>query len=344
MSEQFADRSTSQPEFQEIIGETFQEHSITDLDRELEERLRSGDRQVMNELLELLQPRLLRRAYHYIRDFRHVVPAYLEVYDLVQEASVVILKYLEEARTKDSPLGYLITVGYQAMRYICFRLVQEPRLLSLDRPFSEDDETPLHEHLPTSLLPSSPYEQEKDVSKYEPLYEAISRLSDDQRRAIQQAYGIEEQAPSRDCEIERELGWSTGRVRYQKNRALAALALALQEAYPQYGQSARLACIPEEQWRRLDEAYDRLQRQGRFISHNVLMREARVHAWMVGAYFMAREGKPRLSRHEQVQRKLDQAYTALQVKGEVITIEALKREAKSSWEVAHAYLNKRGGS
>src|SRR5258708_40286456 len=105
-------RFASQAETQITIAEGPQ----ADTDMALDQRLRAGDRQTMNDLPTLLQPRLLQRAYQYVRDYRHILPAYMEALDLVQEASIVILKRLEEARTKHSTLAHLVATGYRSLR------------------------------------------------------------------------------------------------------------------------------------------------------------------------------------------------------------------------------------
>lgn len=333
MSKQFADCAASLVETQEPIS-----------DKELDERLRSGDQQIMNKLPELLQPRLLRRAYQYIRDFRHVVPAYLEAFDLVQEASMVILKRLEEAHTKDSPLAYLVATGYQTMRYLCLSFFQEPHTTSLDRPFSEDDDTPLHEHLSTSLLQSSPYEQE-ETDKYEALYQAVEQLPELQRIAIEHAYGLGEHAASRECEMQRDLCWSAARVRHYKHKGLISLILALHDNYPYNTQETLLTCIPDAERKRLEQVYARLQAQSQEqqISLRRLQQEAKVRSWAASAYLQAMERESRLSREMQMRQKLDRAYAALQARGEVITRSMLQREAGVGQRIASAYLDERIG-
>jgi DNA-directed RNA polymerase specialized sigma24 family protein len=320
----------------------FQGEDITARELDLEQRLRAGDPQVADELPAFLQSRFLRRAYQYLRDYRHVLPAYLEAVDLVQEACLVVLKCLEEARAKDSPFDYLIAVGYHAMRYFCFSFTQEPCTQSLDQPCFPDDETPLHEYLSTSLLPVSPYLQE-DEDRYMPLYHALEQLSAPQRAVLLRLYGLQEHPVMRQCDIERELGWYRMRAGKMERKALATLALALKDAYPHYvGDTPPTGYqLSDAQRARLDQAYARLQSQGRAISVRVLRREAKTSDCAASAYLWEKEGSPRFAMHQNVQQRLDQAYARLQSQGRAISVRVLRREAKSGKNAAGAYLKQK---
>jgi RNA polymerase sigma factor (sigma-70 family) len=341
MNGKLADRSSAQPGYQQTTSEVLQVRGMIETDRELEQRLLAGDDQTLKDLPALLQPRMLRRAYQYVREYRHILPAYLEALDLVQEASLAIWKHLEDARTKESPLGYLVAAGYQTMRNLCLSFTQEPRMIHLDQPCSPDDKTPLREYIPSSVLPVSPYTEKEDEGQYAPLYDALALLPESQRSAIERIYGMEENAVSRNCEIRRELGWTESRIYYQKNRALTLLALALQEAYPQYTQPGLLACIPEQQWKRLEQACAELQAEGRPISARTLFARTKAPVWTIQAYLRVRQGGPPLSRHERCWQKLDQAYADLQSRGEPITPSALHRATGSRWVLIREYLKQR---
>ncbi|HEX7736997.1 MAG TPA: hypothetical protein VF458_19285 [Ktedonobacteraceae bacterium] len=310
-------------------------------EKDLEQRLRAGEHQAMNDVYGLLQPRMLRRARLYIRDYRYSIPAYLEPMDLVQEANLIISKRLEEARTKAFPLAYLIGAGYRSMLFFCYSHMQESTPVSLDRPRFEDDDTPLHEHLPTSLLSSSPYEHENE-ERYTPLYEAIGCLSESQRLAVVHSYGIQEHAAATISEIQHMLNWSRYRVSHQRNAGLAALALALKEDYPQYmGATPPTGYqLSKAQYQRLDRAYETSQAQGRTISINALAREAKVGKKAASSYLWEKEGTPRLP-SSMVVKRIDQAYATLQSQKRKVTGQALSEEAGVNINTALRYLKKK---
>lgn len=254
----------------------------------LEQRVFTGDHQALLDVYEQLQPSILRRAHQLVRSHRALLPAYLEAQDLAQEASLVMYQRLDQAQAASSPVAYLLGTGYRVMWVHCLEAMHQPSLSSLDRPRFEDDMTPLHEYIPSSVLPASPYAR-SDEEAYAPLYAEIEQLPDMQRTVILHYYGIHEHAAEQGRGLRHEQGWSRYRTRGHRKNALVALAFALRDAYPHaVGETLLEAQITLAQRQRLDDAYASLQATSRFIAVARLARAAQTDNRIARAYLQER--------------------------------------------------------
>lgn len=315
----------------------------TEEETKLEQRLIAGDRQALPDLHALLQARFTPRAARLVQTYRHLLPAYLEAQDLVQEANLTVYKRLPEAMAKVFPLAYLIAVGYQTIRNRCFDAIKEPNSVSLDRPWFEGDETPLHEYLPALL--SLPAHEGMNEAKYAPLHDAMAHLPEDQRSVLCALVGWYQHPSTGMRELARQLGKSTGYVLRRERLARTALYFRLKRSYPQYVEHALASQSSQMQsWQRLEQACSQMQALGRPISVQALVKATGVHHEYVMAFLQEREGTRRLPAHEEAWQRLERAYAELQAQSKKISVSALARQAGSQDETAKRYLLEREGA
>jgi DNA-directed RNA polymerase specialized sigma24 family protein len=338
MHQMFSSLASRQADLQVAIAAITQGADPTATEISLSKRARAGERQALSDLLILLQPRMIWHALSCLSTYGHALPS-LDAEDLIQEAMLVMSKRMEEARTKEDPLSYLVAAGTHAMDCLCIHTLREPQTLSLDAPRFQDDETPWHEAVPSSVLPTAPYAHEEGKA-YTPLYQAIAQLPDEQRTVIEHYYGLHEHAPSNRGEIRDTLGWTKSRTTYQRKKTLAALALALKDCYPQYvGQQPLVAHIPESHRQRLNQAYADLHTEG-LVSVKRLTRTAKVEAWMATAY-LRELGTPCLTSHQLSRQHLDQTYADLCARSQTITAKTLAQQARANVQRARTYLKEK---
>jgi DNA-directed RNA polymerase specialized sigma24 family protein len=333
--------------------------TYAEMDTALERRLLAGDPGALPELQTLLQARFSRRAASYLQRYRHLLPAYLDVQDLLQEAYLVVYKHLKEIANLDAPLSYLIASGYQAMRVFCLAAIREPQALSLDRPYTEDEERPFHEYIPSlAWYDASPNAQEVD---YTALYHAIDQLPVEQRAVVIYRFGLYEEAPHSLAETARRIGkGARSQVCQLERRAYTALYFQLREVYSQYAQDV-LARRPATRLR-LVQASAQLQAQGEFLSARALRRAAGVSYEDAAAFVQEQRGTrqraPQRARqeasayniqeHQAAWQRFDRAYAELQAAGRPITVKALVRQANGNrlsggcCASARKYLQERG--
>jgi RNA polymerase sigma factor (sigma-70 family) len=345
--------------FADIRGETF------DLTRSEEERwpierARAGDYEARAALIVEVLPNLQRIAYWYAYTYGWAYP-HLDPEDLVQDACLHLWERLDDILARDNPRAYLLGCTRHQIRWRVVGLAEHPRSLSLDAPIFDDGETPLHECIPTSILPPSPYAQER--REYQALYQALARLPQHQRLILEAHYGLGDHAPSSYEQAGQEVAEQTGNAALARpataaieaSRARASLFTALRETSSAY-RDARLPLSEEvipslprgsltgPQRARLDAAYTQLRAQGQPITITALLNMAHVRYHAAARYLWEREPQRWYSdswSKESLRARLDAAYAELEAeKGEVST-NALRKAARVSHEAALLYLKER---
>lgn len=359
-------------------------NNSTRQEQELEQLARAGDRQALLELYTVLQKYILQRARRYMRNYRDVLPPYIEAQDLAQEACLVMYQKLDEAPTKDRPLAYLLGVGYAEIRYAWLRAMRTPRQTSLDRPRSEQDPRPLHEFIPAP--PSSAVADTSDDSRASLLAEAVSRLPSDQRVVLAHRLGLDDQVTGSFQEISSWLQLPPSSLLSKERKAYATLLYQLASFFPQYTERVKLLehayvellaqgtslnaptlaqaagvsreeavvflyerenapcqaysdILHQDAWRRLEQAYNELQGQGKIVHVKALARLAGAGGKAAQRYLLEREGGPRPT----VQQRLEQAYNQMQAHGQMILVSELARQARTQRKQAREFLRARGG-
>ncbi len=145
---------------------------------------------------EALITQCLQIATSYARRYKHRLN-HSEIGDLVGEAMLAIIEKVEEARNKENPLAWLLSVGKYAMiEYISTRdtLISHSHrckhytMMSLDVPrYGETTGTTLLDTLTCSAFTS----QSQEDQDYALLYEAIGRLSPKRQQLISQRFGLQ---------------------------------------------------------------------------------------------------------------------------------------------------------
>lgn len=335
----------------------------TEEERRLVERARAGDYEARAALVLRILPRLKRIAIWYARAYSWACP-HLDAQDLVQNVCLHMWQQMEIILAARDPLTFLTGMTRSQVRWQVLRLASVPPSLSLDLPDPEDEDTPFHETLPTSVLPASPYAQE--TKDYQMLYQALDALPEEQRTLLAQRYGLFTCAPLSQTQLERatvEAGepLPRHRIRYQEQCALVTLFSLLREQMPAYqeaepplaphslfgkdeGQSQHLA--------RLSRAAHHLQEAGQPLTIKALAKLAHVSSDTATCYLWAQDphlceqNQQRHQRKQQLQmlegipphERLEAAYAQLQEAGQPLTVKALAKLAHVGTDTAQQYL------
>jgi RNA polymerase sigma factor (sigma-70 family) len=170
--------------------------------QQIVERARKGDTQAQEAIILSLVPKCESLSRHYCRTYEWA-SARIEYLDLVQVGNLAILQALPRALASDDPYPYLYKVArYEISRY-CMRyasLITTPQphpfvnqgkplphvmMESLNKPYDEENEERTWE---ACLAEKAPVEEtERD---YQPLYEAVEKLSPRVRETIKRHYGL----------------------------------------------------------------------------------------------------------------------------------------------------------
>lgn len=205
-------------------------------------RVRQGDSQARHELVESLLPVVVSYARSYAAQFSH-----LALLDIVQMGVETLLRRLDDALHKPCPQASLLESARWDMLKCCQRqnsLITTPLgadsehrpschpVLSLDMPVREGSEM-----MYADFLPASPDGQCSEEQDHTALYEALSRLSEDQRVLLARRYGLLGYAPTSRSDLAQELlpelpvQRARGVLSNRERRALSALQVLMSASY-----------------------------------------------------------------------------------------------------------------
>ena len=176
-------------------------HTAVCMTAQPDSQRRIDDRSSLRHTLILsCLPMISRYAWGYRERIQHV-----ELCDLINEAMLAIVEHADEALDKESPIGWLLTIGrYRIVEYVLTQdtLIPHSRnhshypVKSLDRPIVADS-APLAE-----LLTSDDLSQSNAVQKdYAFLYTALDKLSPARRQIIIQRFGLCGQPETPLCQM-----------------------------------------------------------------------------------------------------------------------------------------------
>lgn len=302
----------------------------------LNERARTGDRQALLDLYELLQERIFRRATRYVQLYRQSIPWYLDAQDLAQEANLAMYHCLDEAASKDQPIAYLLGAGYGAIRYAWVQALQESRLVSLDRPRSQDNPALLHEFIPAPTNAGASATQ--DERKQELLSEMLSHLPCEQRTILAHRLGLDDQVVGTVQETAHWVQQSTGSTFRKERKAYATLLYRLAPFFPQYAERVVF----------LEQAYAQACEQGTSLSAQRFAQAMGISHEEAIVFLYEREGAPCQTRRalvqQQARQRLERAYTDLFTPGRAMAIRTLARRAGTDDRTARQYLLEHEGA
>lgn len=271
---------------------------------------RGGDKQVRDEIVLGLLPRVQRYAFRYAITYRWV-SAPLDHLDLAQEGSQALLECFEQALDAENPMSYLLGCAYAAIRRYCHRfnsLIVSPEMACsccpmerLDVPLSGGAVQEGEEKRTLADGLSAPTGVVVAVDE-RPIVEAVETLLPRTKEVMWRWSGLAETGAETVQEI---AGGAHGDSPTYKGvysrwwRGRLALREKLKEVYPRwYAQSVSLgpkykeyqqAWISQEQRQRLDRAYDAIQGRRQKVTGVALAKEAGIAHVRVGLYLRERE-------------------------------------------------------
>jgi DNA-directed RNA polymerase specialized sigma24 family protein len=319
-------------------------------DREQEEQLvelaRRGGKEERNNLLLYLQPYLERFARRLAFD-----QSSLDYEDLTQEGCVTILARMDQALAPEteSAIGYLLKSAYCAIRKYAqhiYHPIATPvdmvpfPVLSLDAPFSDEDDCTLLDTLEDTTFSVVPQQGDRDDAAA--LDTALRALKTHERTLVVRHFGLYLNAPEPNVSaILRSMGESNSALMHQ---TLTKLCILLKDTYPQYCSpiqgkrpTAMVGHRPptSEQNQRLQAAVLRLQEQRLPVTGNNLAREAHIGKTIARDYARTMQAQaPQLTQEE----RLDRALAVMQAQGEKVTVCTLAEQAHVNTRAASLYL------
>ncbi len=167
----------------------------------------------------------------------------VEYLDLVQIGNLTLVESYEQALSKEEPFAYLIGCARFALYKYCSyhttsittpktRGLQPYQIVSLDAPFSEENDNTLLDILPEK----APGTERSDLDYTEPLQQAVATLPQRERLIVEHYYGLGEIAPKAFGDINRLLSPEhpqKGNANYYHSRAMIKLRQSITLAWHQ---------------------------------------------------------------------------------------------------------------
>lgn len=193
---------------------------------EVLEQARQGDQEARDLLIRSCLSFVFYRGWRYRDELLHDDPM-----DLVSVGNIALLESLEKALYADKPIKYLISQAAYAIQHYVFyespmirrdkhRNVVTP-VASLDREFTQ---TNLTYGDVVGITDETNRSSEELDERYQPLYQALDRLTEKQQYVVKKHFGLDG-APESLAEVGRSVGinpesawktWKAAQKRLQK--------------------------------------------------------------------------------------------------------------------------------
>lgn len=271
----------------------------------LVEQVRAGDTEAREQLIAYILSGVVRQAERYFYTYGWLHPT-MDLSDLIQAGNVELLEQFDHALSHPAPCAYLLTCTLGAIRsYRRFdSLIPLPATRSARPPrfCSLDRPLSVDDERPLIEVLPAPSESPGDERDFTALYQAIDQLTELQRQTILRRYGLCGLPEQERQQIDEALHGGKRHTQRAERRALLSLCSLLKSSY--LGQGEHEVVLSEPL---------RGPREYRYIQ---LKEEERA--------------------------RLDTACAALHARGERITYDALRTEARINGETISAYLYQRG--